>query len=114
MTRRVSVGGVNQQANAGSYEPSISSDGRYVAFWSWADQLVANDFNGAADVFVRDLTLGKTERVSVDGALIEGQGESYYPSISANGKFVAFDSRANNLTPGDNNATADVFMRRRW
>jgi Tol biopolymer transport system component len=103
-TERVSVGPDGKAADGISHSPSISADGRFVAFGSFAANLVPGDTNHASDVFVRDRQLGTTERVSVgpDGAQAEG-GEffgSYVPSISADGRFVAFESFATNLVPG--------------
>jgi WD40-like Beta Propeller Repeat len=98
-----------------SFGPSISADGRFVAFQSAANNLVMGDFNGVKDVFVRDLTKGLTRRVSVNSKGVEGNGNSGIystdgPSISADGRFVVFDSDANNLVAGDNNGTSDVFV----
>jgi Tol biopolymer transport system component len=105
-TERVSVGpdGAQAEGGFGSFSPSISAGGRFVAFESSATNLVPGDTNYASDVFVRDRQLGTTERVSVvtGGAQAEG-GEffgSFSPSISADGRFVAFRSSATNLVPG--------------
>ena len=91
-------------------QPSVSSDGRYVAFTSSATNLVANDLNTVLDVFVRDRTAGTTKRVSVSSAGVEGNNNSSQPSISADGRFVAFSSTATNLVSGDTNGVADVFV----
>jgi Tol biopolymer transport system component len=90
--------------------PSISADGRYVAFASALTTLVPGDSNQTADVFVRDRLAGTTERVNV--ALADGQANSwsYNPSISADGRVVAFESTASDLVPGDTNNTSDVFV----
>ena len=156
------------QGNSGVCGPSISADGRYVAFYSDADNLVPDDTNFVCDVFVRDRRTGETARVSVDSAGDEGNdeqlrpldqrgrpvrgvrvgrhqpgprghqpgfrrlrarpadgadhpgergqrrkqgdGDSYCPSISADGRYVAFVSVATNLVPGDTNATSDIFV----
>jgi Tol biopolymer transport system component len=90
---------------------SISSDGRYVAFGINLSGLVPGDTNGSADIFVRDRQLGTTERVNL-GATAPFGG-AVYPSISADGRFVAFTSYSDTLTPGDNNGVADVFVRDR-
>ena len=111
VTRRVSVGG-SGQANNGSYSPAVSADGRFVAFESFASNLVAGDTNGKADVFVRDRLAGVTRRVSV-GAGGQANSDSGTPTISADGRFVAFLSGASNLVPGDTNGTYDVFVRDR-
>ncbi|MBI2899935.1 MAG: PD40 domain-containing protein [Planctomycetes bacterium] len=111
-TERVSLDGAGGQAVGGdSYEPVLSSDGRYVAFHSWASNLVAGDTNADADVFVHDRQTGATTRVSVSSAGAEAAGgPSYGPSISADGRYVAFDSTATNLVAGDTNGYADVFV----
>src|SRR5206468_1530708 len=90
--------------------PAISADGRFVAFTSLSTNLVAGDTNGWQDVFVRDRPTGTTERVSGNSAGKEGNGSSGNPSISADGRFVAFESYATNLVPGDTNKAADVFV----
>ena len=95
----------------GSVSPSISPDGRYVAFASHASNLVAGDTNGMEDVFVRDRQSGQTTRASVASNGAEGDSSSDGEvSISADGRFVAFDSYASNLVPGDTNDTYDVFV----
>src|SRR4029077_13825020 len=110
-TERVSVGERGEPANAGSSAPSISADGRYVAFSSDASNLVAHDSNGVSDVFVRDRRKGSTERVSVSNRAEQGDAGSDGASISADGRFVAFRSRASNLVRGDSNGAADAFVR---
>src|SRR5260221_597397 len=109
-TERVSLDSAGTQGNYSSYYPSISTDGRFVAFASGATNLVPGDTNGAQDVFVRDRQTGTTERVSVDSAGTQGNGNSLGSSISADGRFVAFGSAASNLIAGDPNATNDVFV----
>jgi uncharacterized repeat protein (TIGR01451 family) len=114
VTERVSVSNTGRQgdANSGFLEglgaPSISADGRFVAFDSNATNLVRGDRNNAPDVFVRDRVTGTTTRVSVTSTGAEASGTQ--PSISADGRFVAFLSFADNLAPGDSNFTADVFV----
>jgi len=112
-TERVSVSSAEGQGDGDSYYPSISADGRFVAFYSYASNLAPDDTNVRRDVFVRDRQTGATERVSVDSAEQQGDGGSGTPSISADGRFVAFDSYASNLAPGDTNGTIDVFVRDR-
>jgi archaellum component FlaF (FlaF/FlaG flagellin family) len=90
---------------------SISADGRYVAFGSDASNLVPGDTNSKKDVFVRDTLAGTTERVSIAGDGTQGNSVSSRPSISADGRYVAFDSDATNLAPGDDtNGSYDVFV----
>jgi Tol biopolymer transport system component len=110
LTTRVSVDSTGIQGNDSSWFPSISADGRYVAFWSSATNLVGNDTNGTYDVFVHDRQLGQTSRVSVGLAGAQGNGGSYSPSLSADGRYVAFWSYANDLVSGDTNGWADVFV----
>jgi Tol biopolymer transport system component len=109
----VSVGAGGAPANGGSNNPSISGDGRYVAFRSEASNLVAGDANGAPDVFVRDLERGTTELVSVATGGARGNDYSQGPRVSADGRFVAFESGATNLVSGDTNGEQDVFVRDR-
>ncbi len=102
-------------ANSWSVTPSISEDGRYVAFQSLAPNLVATDGNNNPDIFVRDRLAGTTEIVSVNASGDESEGGETFgsPSISADGRFVAFQSRATNLVPNDTNENTDVFLRDR-
>ena len=90
--------------------PSISGNGNRVAFNSRSSLLVGSDGNDTDDVFVRDLQLGQTRRVSVDSGGAEANAGSIRPQISANGNSIAFESTATNLVPGDNNARRDVFV----
>ena len=109
-TTRVSVDSEGNEANGSSSLPAISAGGGFIAFHSDASNLVDNDNNGSIDVFVHDTHTGDTTRVSVDTAGTEGNGTSALPSISADGRFVAFHSFADNLVENDNNAQADVFL----
>jgi Tol biopolymer transport system component/putative cell wall-binding protein len=90
--------------------PSISADGRYVAFQSGATNLVTGDTNASDDVFVRDTVAGTTTRVSVASDGSQGDSSSDYPSVSADGRYVAFSTRASNLVPNDTNGKDDVFL----
>jgi Tol biopolymer transport system component len=99
--------------NASSEAPAISADGRFVAFLSAASNLVAGDTNSADDVFLRDLATGGVERVSLGINGAQGDKDSGWPSISSDGRFVAFGSHATNLVPGDTNSFSDVFVRDR-
>jgi hypothetical protein len=96
-----------------NYSVDLSSDGRYLAFSSNASNVVASDTNSVADAFVFDRTTAQTTRVSVSSANGEGDGESIFPSISGDGRFVVFLSSATNLVAGDTNGFADVFLRDR-
>jgi len=107
----VSVSSTGVQGNVYSWFPSISADGRYVAFSSRSINLVPGETNGSIeDIFVRDRQAGTTERVSVDSGGILGNLPSLFPSISADGRYVAFTSQATNLVPGDRNGEIDVFV----
>lgn len=108
-TTLVSVDSNENKGNSYSYDASISSDGRYVAFSSDASNLVPGD-TGGQDVFVRDLQTGTTRLISTayDGSPANFFSE--YPTISANGNYVAFASRASNLVPGDTNQANDFFV----
>jgi len=108
-TTRVSVASDGTQANNLSAHPSISADGRYVAFVSFANNLVSGD-TGYVDVFVHDRQTGQTTRVSVATGGGQANGNSYDPSISADGRYVAFESDATNLVSGDTNFSPDVFV----
>jgi len=110
---RVSVDSAGIQANNVSRSPSISADGRFVAFESYATNLVAGDTNRYRDIFVHDLQTGETTRASVGRHGEQSDSESFHPSISADGNFVAFDSPASNLVSGDTNDVHDVFVRDR-
>lgn len=114
VTRRVSISTDGTQANLNSFSPAISANGRYVAFASFASNLVAGDSNQLADVFVRDRVAHVTTRVSVGPGGAQADGGSYVPAISADGRYVAFASRASNLVPGDSApALKNVFVRDR-
>jgi Tol biopolymer transport system component len=93
-----------------SFSAAVSADGRYVAFYSYADNLVAGDTNGASDVFMKDMASGAVRRVSTTSAGAEADSDSYHPAISADGRYVAFQSGATNLVAGDTNDTLDVFV----
>ena len=107
---RVSVNDSGQEGDNFSDFVAINNDGRYVAFCSWAANLVAGDTNGSRDVFVYDRDTDTIERVSVDNSGQEGNAHSWYPSISDDGQLVAFFSAASNLVSGDTNASLDVFV----
>ncbi len=111
----VSTGGV--EGNGGSGDPSFSNDVRFVVFQSLADNLVTGDGNAVRDVFVRDTCAGATSctpsttRVSVSTGGTEGNGASTDPFLSGSGRFVVFESDADNLAAGDGNFVRDIFVR---
>ena len=107
----VASDGTQGNANSSSHYSAISADGRYVAFNSLANSLVSGDTNGKADIFVHDQQTGQTTRVSVSSSGIQGDGDSWNPTISADGRYVAFQSGANNLISDDTNLGQDVFVR---
>lgn len=110
-TTRVSVSSSGAEGNAAADGPSISSDGRYVTWESAATNLVAGDSNGRVDIFVRDLLLGTTTRLSTDSSGNQGNNDSTASQISADGKFVMYQSTATNLVSGDTNGVTDLFVK---
>jgi Tol biopolymer transport system component len=111
-TERVSIASDGTQANETSWSsfPSISADGRYVAFESGATNLIPNDTNGLSDVFVHDRIMGETIRISVASDGTEGNYGAFYSNISADGHYVAFSSDSTNLVANDTNERPDVFV----
>jgi Tol biopolymer transport system component len=104
----VGFGGV--QPDADSSQPVVSANGRFVAFTSSADDLIAGDDNGASDVFVVDLVTGSLTRVSVTSRGVQARGASYNPSISADGHLISFTSGARNLVRGLRRRIPNVFV----
>ena len=110
VTARVSEDELGTRAKRDSKFPAVSDDGRYVAFASTGDNLVAVDSNVASDIFVRDRQTGSITRVSVDSLGGEGNSNSFSPSISSDGRYVVFSSDASNLVPDDTNNFTDTFV----
>jgi len=113
VTEAISVGATGESADAGSSRATVSANGRWVAFTSFATNLVAGDTNGKRDVFVRDRKKGVTTRVSVTSAgeeLVGGTFGSFIGAIAANGKYVAFATDAPGLDPVDLNGLSDVYV----
>ena len=92
------------------WQPSISADGRYIAYSSDSPGLIDNDNNGTQDVFVYDRVNGMTERVSINSMGEQGNAESLNPKISADGQYIAFNSYATNLVSNDTNKSIDIFL----
>jgi Tol biopolymer transport system component len=110
-TERISVSGTGTQADDESFTPSISCDGRYVVFDGAATNLVAGDTNNQGDVFLRDRQSGTLERLSVAADHTQSNGSfSLRASMSADGRYVVFDSGATNFVTGDTNARFDIFV----
>ncbi|MEW6745198.1 MAG: calcium-binding protein [Planctomycetota bacterium] len=110
-TERVSVASDGTEANAPSWAPAISGDGRFVAFTSSTTNLVPGDTNAAMDVFLHDRKSGETTRVSVSSSGAQGDASSLESSLSRAGRYVAFASVATNLVEGDSNNSQDIFVR---
>ncbi|MBK8169877.1 MAG: PD40 domain-containing protein [Sandaracinaceae bacterium] len=112
VTTRVSLSsGGGDPTGGASITPSLSADGRYVVYSSTATNIVAGDTNGVQDIFVRDITGGMNIRASVDSSSVQAGAISQYPSITADGRYVAFQSSATNLVAGDANGFDDIFVR---
>lgn len=109
-TRRVSIRSSGTQADDASDHVAISANGRFTVFESAAKNLVPSDTNGSRDIFVHDRRTGRTRRVSVRSNGSQGNDSSTHPDISGDGRFVAFQSEASDLVPGDTNGTSDVFV----
>ncbi len=99
------------QANGDSYRPTVSGDGRYVAFDSYATNLVSGDSNGVRDVFVKDMESNGVIRCSTSSSLVQGNGTSIAPYITPNGRYVCFYSSSSDLVSGDGNGKDDVFLK---
>ncbi|MBU6320344.1 MAG: PD40 domain-containing protein [Alphaproteobacteria bacterium] len=118
---RISTDSSGAQANGSSFYAAMSSDGRFVAFSSNATNLVPGDTNGQADLFLKDLQTGAVSRISTDasGAQATGGGSpppfwppgSIFASFSGDGRYIAFQSTAANLVPGDTNDQSDIFIK---
>ena len=109
--QRVSTGSNGEQADNGSNDARFSADGRLLVFTSNASNLVAGDTNDAGDIFVKDLGTGAVQRVSTDAGGGEGDGASADGHLSADGRYVVFESLASNLVAGDTNNCMDIFVK---
>jgi Domain of unknown function (DUF4347)/Calx-beta domain/FG-GAP-like repeat/WD40-like Beta Propeller Repeat len=110
-SKRLATLPANTANNASSVNKrnALSDDGQFVVFSSDASNLASGDSNASKDVFRRNLQTGVTTLIS-NNAGVAGNGASLNPLISGNGQFVAFDSSAANLSPGDTNSNTDVFV----
>lgn len=109
-TERITTGLGGGAGNGGSLGAEVSVDGRYVAFFSHASNLVPDDTNARADVFMADRVAGTLRRVSVPPTGGQADGLSAYPAMSSDGRYIAFYSAATNLVPGDSNGARDIFL----
>jgi len=110
-TTRVSVSSTGEQAaDGGSWHPHISDDGRYVTFLTDASNLFDNDTDALGDIVVHDRVTGQTETVSRGVSGDQPNGWIGNPGISSDGRYVVFESDADNLVEGDTNGLMDVFI----
>jgi len=107
-TRRVSVSGAGAEADGNSFDPAISADGRFVAFFSGARNLIDGESVSGSHVYVHELATGTTELIS-GGPTYGTSGSSYQPSLSADGRYVAFASQSA-LVEDDSNLRADAYV----
>ena len=108
---RVSIGTTWSQGNDSSQEPSIDAGGRYIVFSSLARNLVSWDTNYASDIFMRDTVAWTTIRISTSSTWVQWNGSSSNPKISQDGRYITFQSFANNLVPWDTNWLQDIFLK---
>jgi hypothetical protein len=109
-TERISVNSTGQQGDGRSSYAIISTNNRYVTFVSYATNFDPDDPTPNGDIYVRDLISETTELISRGLNSQPSNGESHYPVISNDGRFIAYHSEASNLVPGDTNNAADVFL----
>lgn len=100
----------SSQPDKPAAQPSISKDGRYVAYAGWSDNIVPGDTNRSIDIFLRDVQAGTTKRVSVNSKGQQANFDSLHPDISSDGQYIVFSSVANNLIRFDPNQSQDVFI----
>lgn len=109
-TVRVSVNGDGVEGNGRSFASGVSRDGRLVLFWSHATNLVPGDTNGFEDVFLRDVALGTTTRLSLAPGGVQTNGGNRFPTMTDDGRLIAFESFATNLVPFDSNGRTDIYL----
>jgi Tol biopolymer transport system component len=110
-TMRIAVSAAGMEGNDESWSQTLSGDGRYALFWSFATNLVPGDTNDRADVFLRDVQLGTTTLISRSSSGVQGDSDSYSGYLSLDGRFATFASQAENLVAGDANQRQDLFLR---
>jgi Tol biopolymer transport system component len=110
-TTRISVATDGTPGNNENGFGFPSADGRYVAFYGTATNLVAADTDDDEDVYLRDRQTSQTTLVSVNSAGVKGNSNSWFATMSADGRYIAFNSEATNLVTGDTNGRIDVFVR---
>ena len=110
---RASISFTGGEASGFNEFPSLSHDGRYVAFGTWASNVVPGDVNGKIDVVLLDRQQGTLELVSKSTTGLQGDGHSTVPRISANGSVIAFHSTATNLDPRDTDVVGDIYVQDR-
>ncbi|WP_442581602.1 hypothetical protein ACSBOB_06315 [Mesorhizobium sp. ASY16-5R] len=111
---RVSLTDADSQTNGHSSDAVVSDNGRYVVFTSAASNLIAGPSSGHDQIFIRDTVANTTKIVSAPAGDIQGDGDSGSADISADGRYVVFESKADNLVAGDLNGKSDVFVYDTW
>ncbi|MCL4267248.1 MAG: PD40 domain-containing protein [Anaerolineae bacterium] len=109
-TLLVSLNASSVQGQGHSHFPDISADGRYIAYYSSANNLVADDTNNVDDIFMYDTENGQTERISLTHLSSQSNSGTFLPSLSDDGNFISFFATASNLVDGDTNGKRDVFV----
>ena len=107
----VGVGGADPDSSAGA--PSVSADGRFVVYTSNASNLVPGDVNGKQDIFLHDRQTGATDLISISTLGVQANSECWDPAVSADGRYVVFNTIASSLVAGDTNIYPDIFLRDR-
>lgn len=110
-TERVSLSATGGQFDSGGRTPSISADGRFVTFTTDACHVEGDTMTCWEDIMMRDRWTRTTVKVAVSSAEVPGDAGSYGGALSANGRYVVFNSNATNLVPGDTNSAPDLFVR---
>ncbi|MEC7232103.1 MAG: hypothetical protein VXW31_04115 [Planctomycetota bacterium] len=110
---RINTGPAGQQTDSYSGWPQISSDGRYVSYYSTSDAILEADANGFTDIYLFDRETGANELISVSSTEAQANGNSYVSRLTDDGRYVVFSSEASNLVPGDTNGLEDIFVRDR-